>query len=254
MPGEPAPIDQDPTDYAVVWIDEGEQLPIRETAGISSPEIGLLTIQSEPFHLTGESTMLGSSKWVEVTTITHQRGWVPFFNLTESVPSDGFCRDPRAVGILATLRDSIESADPTALQKVLSPRRGLIIRHDPWNPEVRIPLDQVIGIFVDPLDLDWGTRYGSETAIRGSFSEVIVPALRDTFEGQTGTTCNDVVVGRTAEPVQWPAPYANLNFYSIHRPASRGGNPFNWRSWLIGFEYIDGQPYVAVMMQIRPQV
>lgn len=253
-PGEPIPVDPDPTDYAVVWVAKNEQLAVRETAGISSPEVGQLNAQSGAVRLTGESTMLGSSKWVEVTTLTQLRGWVPFFNLTEAVPSTGFCQDPRPVKVLEALQASIEHSDAGSLAAILSPRRGLIIRHDPWNPEIRIPLDQVAGIFVDPREFDWGTRFGSETAIRGSFSEVIVPALRDTFEGQTITACNEVLVGSTADSVEWPTPYENLNFYSIYRPASRGGNPFNWRSWLIGFEYVDGQPTIAVMLEVRPQV
>lgn len=250
----PAPIDPDPDDYAVVWIDEGQLLSIRETAGISSPEVIRLSTESGPLHLTGESTMLGSSRWVEVSTMTGRQGWVPFFNLTERVPADAFCGDPRPPELMEAFLSSIENGDSDALVSTLSPRRGLIIRHDPWNPEVRIPLDQVAGIFVDPESYDWGTRFGSQTAIRGSFSDVIVPALLDVFSAQTTRACNQVVVGRTAEPVAWPAPYANLNFYSVHRPASRGGNPFNWRSWLFGFEYVNGEPYIAVLLEIRPQV
>jgi hypothetical protein len=252
--GTPAPIDPLPGDYAVVWIGDGEVLPIRETAGISSPQVAQLSVDSGSILLTGESTMLGSSRWVEVSTLSGWQGWVPFANLTEQVPAEGFCRDSRPPAIISAFEASIQSGDEQALGALLSPRRGLIVRHDPWNPEVQIPLDQVPGIFADPSSYDWGTRFGSQTAIRGSFAEVIVPALMDTFEAQTTRKCNQVVVGRTADPVAWPTPYANLNFYSVHRPASRGGNPFNWRSWLFGFEYVDGQPYIAVVMQIRPQV
>ncbi|MGA9533629.1 MAG: hypothetical protein WBR18_13010 [Anaerolineales bacterium] len=252
--GSPAPIDPHPDDYAVVWTQQGEFLPIRETAGISSPEIAQLTVNSGPLLLTGESTMLGSSRWVEVSTGLGSRGWVPFFNLTEEIPAEGFCRDSRPPQIIDSFQKSIEGGDAGALRDTISARRGLIIRHDPWNPEVQIPLDQIAGIFVDPHSYDWGTRFGSQTAIQGSFADVIVPELMDAFEAQTTRKCNQVVVGRTADAVTWPAPYTNLNFYSVHRPASLGGNPYNWRSWLFGFEYIDGIPYIALVLEIRPQV
>lgn len=47
--------------------------------------------------------------------------------------------------------------------------------------------------------------------------------------------------------------YDNLNYYSLMSRPESSPNPYNWRMWAIGVEYVEGQPYVTLLIQFRPQ-
>lgn len=243
----------DPNDHAVVWIEEGEQLIIREEAGLGGSEVAGVRSTQGSITILGQGTTLGSSHWVEIQTSTGVKGWVPAWNLTESVPPEVFCKDPRVQLLVSELEEIIKAELADEFAGILSPKRGLVVRHDPWNPEVKISLDDVSGVFQDPEDYLWGTRYATETEIRGSFTEILSPALADVFDSDFRTSCNLIEVGQGAPAELWPQEYQALNLMSLHRPPLPEGNPFNWRTWVFAIEYVDGQPYLAVLMQIRPQ-
>jgi hypothetical protein len=247
-------LDPNPSDFTVVWIGDGQQLILREEAGLAASEIaGVLPTQASIIR-TGRKTTLGSSEWVQIETPSGIKGWVPSWNLTEDVPPEGFCADPRVQLLIDDLRNAISSEGAEELEEILSPKRGLVIRHDPWNPEVQIGFGELPGIFHDPTDYLWGTRYASQTQIRGSFSQLLVPALTDVLDSETRLNCNEIEVGSGAPSMLWPDDYRNLNLVSLHRPALENGNPFNWRTWVLAIEYVEGQPFIAVLVQIRPQV
>lgn len=252
--GTAGPIDPVTDDFAVVWVPAEEALIVREAAGISSADVGRLAYDQKGILLTGSETALGSSHWVEIETQFGISGWVPRWNLTEHLDPEGVCRDPAVEALIAELTAVLESGDSRGLQQLLSPSRGLIVRLDPWNPEVRIPLDEVPGLFVDPTEIDWGARFASETPIQGSFADVVAPGLAEVFLADYQEDCNQVLTGRSPEPDEWPAEYGNFNFVSYHRPAPTDGNPFNWRTWAVAVEYVDGRPTIALLMQFRPPV
>ncbi|MFP3854657.1 MAG: hypothetical protein ACLFWD_10240 [Anaerolineales bacterium] len=241
-------------DLAVVWVQPDEVLQLKDSAGIAGTTITTLTYDQQSILPTGVRTSLGSSTWLEVRTSTDEIGWLPSWNLTEQVPAAAFCHDPRIGEMLDEFATSLAEEDSGTLRSLLSPKRGLIIRHDPSNPEVRIPEGKLQGIFSDPHVYRWGTRFASQTIIQGSFNEVVVPALLEVLVADPIVACNEVEVGRNADAESLPPMYQNLNFINLYRPASEGGNSFNWRTWVILFEYVEGQPYIALLLQIRPQV
>jgi hypothetical protein len=49
-------------------------------------------------------------------------------------------------------------------------------------------------------------------------------------------------------PLSTPWPYPNIRYYNLYKPAS--GQTFDFRTWLIGFEYINNQPYLHSMVTI----
>jgi len=249
-----ATIEPRPGNLAVVWIDQGETLPVRETAGIAGNEVAALAATQHSLRPTGNTTALGSSQWVELTTPAGIVGWVPATSVTEAIPGDEFCNDPNVVALLDELRRVIAEEDAEGLRQLVSPKRDLILRLDFWNEEVRLPADQLAGIFEDVRSYQWGTRYASQTMIDGSFSQVIVPALWEVLAADHQRACNQLLQGASPQPASWPVRYANLNYYSLLRQPSAGGNPFNWRTWVVAFEYVEGRPYLALLLQLRPQV
>jgi hypothetical protein len=52
----------------------------------------------------------------------------------------------------------------------------------------------------------------------------------------------------------WPSEYSNMNYISFHRAAPEPGSQLNWRTWALGIEYLDGQPYLALLVQYRGEI
>jgi hypothetical protein len=241
-------------EYAVVGVDEGGQLPVRLTAGLSGLANGYLTPQQKGLHLTGNTTLLGSSEWVEVLRADGRTGWVPEVMLTEYVPPTQFCDDTSANAIISDFVQAVNERDGDRLASLVSEPRGLLIRVDWWNPEVRFSKEQVADLFADPTSVDWGSHFASNTRITGSFAEVVLPQIEDVLGGNAALACDDFQVRSLVQGIARPAAYENFNFYNFYRPAPQGGSEFNWRAWSILIEYIDGQPYLVGLVQYRPQV
>lgn len=242
-----------PNHYAVVWLARGESLAVRETAGITGRIVAEVSSAETRLRRTGRSTRLGSSSWFEVRTPSGVVGWAPAWNVTEYVPGEMFCADPRVRDLIDQFHRAVQGEDAQALQRLLNPRRGLVVRIDPWNPEIQIESDETLSVFSDARELNWGSRYASTTPIQGSFSDIVLPSLQPTLEGGEDPACNALRLGRGGADQEWPSEYANLNYYSLIARPESSANPYNWRTWAIGIEYVDGRPYVTLLIQFRPQ-
>jgi len=69
--------------YAIAWVPGGEALVVRQPAGTSGSEVDELSSDQQGIQLTGNSTLLGSSLWVEIFRAGGGTGWVNSWNLTE---------------------------------------------------------------------------------------------------------------------------------------------------------------------------
>jgi len=59
------------------------------------------------------------------------------------------------------------------------------------------------------------------------------------------TYCDDLT---KVFPLSDPWPYHNVRFYNLYKPAS--SEVFDFRTWLIGIEYINNQPFLYAMINI----
>ncbi|MGD2058650.1 MAG: hypothetical protein PVF85_14410 [Anaerolineales bacterium] len=239
--------------YSVVWVPEDASLKIHNPAGIAGTVIGELAYDQSGIRLTGGTTSLGSSQWVEIETQGGITGWVNEWNLTETVRMDPFCADGRIPGVLVQIIRAVEAQDGQMLADYVNPERGLIIRYDWWNPEVIIPYEQVPRLFEDRTQRDWGVISGGEFHIVGSFDELIRPLILETVENAE-PKCDELPTGTTTRPAVWPGEYTTLHYRAFYRPAPQNGNPFNWRTWAFAFEYIGGRPYLTVMVQFHGDI
>ena len=240
--------------YAVVGIPEGEVLPLRNPAGISGSIVIELAYDARGITATGNVTNLGSSIWMEIQVPDGSRGWVNSLNMTEDVNQEQFCHDDRAVMVLDKSLQSIQKQDGDLLSQIVNPRRGLVIRHDWWNPEVNVPADSVSGIFDNLSEMEWGLLSGGEFKIQGSFKDIILPLLEDTVLNSPIPLCGELPSGTTSRPALWPTEYTSFNYFAIHRPAPDGGNSFDWRTWAFVFEYVDGQPFLTSIIHFHGDV
>ena len=240
--------------YGVVWVASDEELDVHNPAGVAGSVVKRLDYDARGIHLTGNSTSLGSSLWVEITTDVDQTGWVNFWNLTEDVTSDIFCGDERVYAMVQQAVTAIAEQDGEELASLTNPQRGLMIRQEWWNPEVNFAPDLVSSIFSSRTSFDWGEQSGGEFHVNGTFPEVVLPLLQDLLQSDPQPVCDQIQSGVSSSPIEWPSEYQNLNFFTFFRPAPDKGNRYDWRSWGFGFEYIKGDPYLTVLVHFHGDV
>ena len=240
--------------YAVVWVTHEETLIIRKPAGISGTAVSELAYDQRGIKLTGSSTLLGSSTWVEIHTPAGGTGWVNSWNLTEDVLPAHFCEDARVNTLLESFVSSLIDQDGEQLSQAVHPERGLILRHDWWNPDIIYLPNSVSGIFSDLTEIDWGVLGGSEFHILGSFQQVVFPQIEDIFSVTPEVKCNEMIAGVTNQDAIWPTELDNINFYVFHRSSPEGGNKYDWRTLAIGIEYVDNRPYISIVIQYRGDI
>lgn len=240
--------------YAVVWIPEDDQIKLRIPAGISGSVVDILEFDTRGIHVTGNTTSLGSSLWVEIEGPDGEMGWVNSWNLTEDVAEESFCTDLRVIQLLEQASDAFLKQDAQQLVPLINPKRGLIIRHDWWNPEVILRSSEIKNIFSSREHQEWGVLSGGEFTISGSFSEIMSPILEDVLSQTPTAVCREIPVGVTTLPAIWPGEYQNLHFYAFHRPIPEGGNRFDWRTIVFGFEYLQGEPYLTLLVHFHGDI
>ncbi len=240
--------------YAVTWVPGGETLAVRQPAGTSGSMIDELSSDQRGIQLTGNSTPLGSSLWVEILRSGGGSGWVNSWNLTEAVSASDFCADPRVEELIERVRTAVEERDGAALAELINPRRGLVIRLDWWNPDVVIPYTAVTNLLTSPTIVEWGIEQESGKPVEGTFREMILPGLDDVLEAESTIACDSLNAGRTARSVQWPDEFTNINFYSFFRPPNVPGNELSWRAWALGIEYVGGEPFLSLLVQYRAEI
>jgi hypothetical protein len=251
-----AAIDKYPlqVEFAAVWATREDGLSVRNQAGISASVAEVIPWNSHQISLTGNRSMLGSSLWLEIRTSSGTTGWVNARNLTEYFSSSQFCDDPRARSLLDEFREALRNRDDSALSQIISPNRGLSVRLNWYSPDVLFSMDEVDDIFSDARDIDWGIMADSGLQVTGSFEKLILPKLEDVFNSPSEKFCNQLRWGSTAGEVLWPVELDNLNFYAFYRPAEEGGNAFDWRTWAVGIEYIDDQPFIAILIHYSSEL
>jgi hypothetical protein len=81
----------------------------------------------------------------------------------------------------------------------------------------------------------------------GSFKDIIQPKLLDVLNAPNMETYCDNLTKVFPPSIPWP--YPNIHYYNLYKP-STSGTTFDFRTWLIGFEYINNQPYLYAMVSI----
>jgi hypothetical protein len=237
--------------FSVFGLAPDAHLIVRQPAGIAGTIVAELPADLRRVDLTGQATPLGSSTWVEIAVPSGGTGWVNLWNLTEDIEPRAFCQDPRVPALADSFFAALRDRSGEALARTISPRRGLVLRHDWWNPEVLIPLPEVEDLMQRTEKVEWGVQRGSEAPIVGSFRDRMLPELDMLLAGTPQEACNQLLSGSTSTAAEWPAEYARMNFLSYHVPAPESGTRFNWRSWAIGVEYVDGVPFVAILIRYQ---
>jgi hypothetical protein len=237
---------------AVVMIKYGEVLNLRSSPGDQNGAAATIQPHTTDIKYTGNSHEVDGKTWFEVRTPENALGWVKADDVTEQASSTQFCADSKVTALITQFMNAVQTRDGEKLAQLVSPRRGLIIRHEWWNPEVQfIGQDVLKAIFNDTTSRDWGVQEVSGLPINGSFKDEILPKIDDVQSGAV-QTCNSLNQGLSSGGdsgyIEWPFEYTNFNYVAIYR-AAQAGDELNWRTWAIGVEYVNEIPYVALLVQ-----
>ena len=236
---------------AVILLEEGNMLNIHASAGEDSAIIESLSATSVDVPRTGREELSGEELWVEVKASTGEPGWVNARYLTEYVPASTFCSDTHIRFLLDDLKIALENKDGDLFASIVSPAHGLDLRYYRYGAVANYTQAEAAWAFKSEYAIDWGDEPGSGFEKLGTFSEIPLPRLLEVFEGNYELYCNDVGIAATFAPEPWPFEYRNINFYQIFKPGTEQYAGMDWRSWLVGVEYVKGEPYLFALIQFE---
>lgn len=240
-------------EYAVIMVPAGETLTVREQAGSSGSEVAQFEPDQRPVQVTGVTSQLGSSVWVEVDLPDGGKGWMRAWNLTEARTPEQACSDPRLASTLDQFLQAAQAGDPLALRHTVSPWRGLAVRLDARGGEVQFAPESLGDLFSENTQIDWLARPEAGAGDTGSFPRDVVDPLAAALKALP-PVCGELPAGETAFSPEWPSEYANLNFVAFHAPADPTGSEFVWNTWAVGFDFAGGVPYVAVIIRYHGEI
>ena len=233
--------------YAVILIEPEYKLNIHSGPGPGNDIVGSVSSEDSILMRTGLSSVENGILWVEVNTPSGGRGWVNSKYLTEYITPDVFCADARVLTLLQDLQEAIHSSGGELLAPLVSPTHGMDVWLWEKSHPVNIDAAQARRIFESTDTYHWGySPMGGEPETVGTFKDAVLPELTDTFVDSTEKRCNDRNILSFGEP--WPSTYANVNFYQVFRPSKQGEGGLDWNAWLVGVEFVSGQPYLFAMI------
>ena len=230
-----------------------DELNVRSQPGIDNDITGQLPANASDVLITGPGQKVAGSTWIPVQW-EGVEGWVNGRFLTTHLTNLQFCQNAPYTDLLVKLQDALVEQDSTILTQIVHPERGLRLRHNWWNPEVRLDQETLQTIFTAEQDYDWGTEDGSGLPLTGPFNTTMLPKLEADLISATDFACNEILHGGTAGLIQLPDEYARINFVSFYRPGSEAYAGMDWGSWVVGIEEWEGQLYLSFLVHFEWEI
>jgi hypothetical protein len=163
----------------------------------------------------------------------------------QAITHEAFCADTRIPPLIEQLKTSVNQSNGEAFAALVSPTNGLKVRLWAYSGEIHFNPTSAKTIFTSPDAYEWGGG-PSGGSMYGSFKDIIQPKLLDVLNAPNMETYCDNLT--KVYPLSNPWPYPNYRYYNLYKPASAAF--FDFRTWLIGFEYVNGQPYISALVTI----
>ena len=214
-------------------------LNIRSGAGTSDPVVGSFAPDAINVMRTGPTASADNMTWVEVQNPSGGTGWVNSYYLTDYVSHDAFCADARILVLIEQLKGSMTQSNGDIFASLIG-EHGTAINFWRDVPAINFTSNTARSIFSDTTIYDWGSGpQAGPTGTNGTFAQVVQQDMLDVFKSSYQLGCD---TPSYAEMFENPWPHTNIHYYSILKPAT--SEVFDWKVWLIGFEYIEGVPYL----------
>lgn len=232
--------------YAVVNVAGNDVLNMRAGAGVSQAIVGFITPEAHDVYRTGASQTVDGAVWVEVRRSDGLTGWINAFYLTEYVPHDSFCGDTRVLPLIEAARQAMTQSNGSAFAALASPVHGVTMHLWAYGPGINFAPSKVAGIFSDTTIYNWG---GGPSGLpdTGTFNDLVKPKYLDALNAPNREAYCDALT--KVFPLNRPWPYENIRFYHLYKPGSPGID-LDFRTLLVGIEYVNGQPYLYAMVTI----
>jgi hypothetical protein len=184
----------------------------------------------------------GSLYWDSV--LIAPSGFIP--DADPIITHEAFCADTRIAPLIDQLKGSMNQSNGDMFSYLVGPVYGLDVRLWAYQPAVNFNAYTARSVFTSTNSYTWGTGPSLITDV-GSFKDVIQPKLLDVLNAPNMETYCDSL--DKVYPLANPWPYPNVRFYNLYKPGTPG-IVLDFRTWLIGFEYINDQPYLHSMVTI----
>ena len=169
------------------------------------------------------------------------------FDATSDVVShEAFCADARVPALLEQLKAGMNQSNGDLFASLVSPTHGVDVRLWAYSSAVNFNTTTARTVFTSIESFNWGGG-PSGTPDIGSFKDIIHPKLLEVLNAPNRETYCDNLTN--VFPLSNPWPYQGIRYYNLYKPATPGVD-FDFRTWLIGFEYINNQPYLHSMVTI----
>lgn len=225
--------------YAVTLVSPTDLLNIRSGAGVSNPVIGAFPRDAMGVMRTGPMSQADGATWVEVLRPDGGTGWVNFNYLTEQVSRDAFCSDARIAPLIGQLKQTVNLSDGNLLAGMVSPKHGVNVNYWLHGMTVNYTPSTAATVFTSAESINWGAGPSGISDV-GTFAQIVQPEMADVLNSSYQLVCdNPSYASMFVDP--WRS--TNIHYYAVVKPASSDGN-LDWKIWLVGFEYVDGQPYL----------
>ena len=164
------------------------------------------------------------------------------------IPSATFCADAQVTAVLDSLKTALQTSNGTLLASLVSPVHGMEARY--YRDGRTVIYDQLHAkfLFTSTWRVNWGDAPGSGLPSVGAFHDVIIPDLLKLFNTTYTLTCDQVQVGGATYQAAWPY---SANFYSVYYGGTSANGNMDWLTWLVGFEYVNGRPYLYALLPYR---
>ena len=247
---EPSPTPAAPL-YKVVDVAIDDTLNVRTGPGVGFPVVDALPPYQMGIAITGAGEQVGNSLWVPVV-VGDVVGWVNGTFLAQMTPAESFCFTPEIGQLVSDLQTAVQNRDGSALAQLIHPE-GMRIGLSWWNPQVRFTAADAPTLFTSPTQYDWGTQMGSGFALQGTFAAHALPLLDRDLLPANQMGCNTILHGPTASLVQLPEG-ANPPYFSLHRPAPTTGFEFDWGTWAVGVEQVNGRYFIRYLVHFGYEI
>jgi photosystem II stability/assembly factor-like uncharacterized protein len=163
----------------------------------------------------------------------------------QAITHEVFCADNRIPPLIEQLKVSVNQSNSESFAALVNPTHGVDVRLWAYSNEVHFNPVSVKNIFTATDAFEWGGG-PSGGSIFGSFKDIIQPKLLDVLNAPNMETYCDNLT--KVYPLSNPWPYPNMRYYNLYKPASAAF--FDFRTWLVGIEYVNGQPYISALVTI----
>ena len=233
--------------YSVALLTPGHTANIRSAPGQDNPIIDALKYDSGMISGTGNTAEADGLHWIEIAWAQSTTAWVSTLYLTEYVPKDAFCGDQKVLDLIENFRDAVITKNGDLFKSVVSPTRGLTVRLLTNGNWASYTPEQVSWLFKSSYAFNWGKAAGSGLEVNGSFMDEVYTFLLRSLDSESRYACNKVDAEGASYPMLWPDYYTAFNFYSVRSPVIPE-EELGWHTFLIGFEYVDGEPYLMSLV------